>query len=212
MPKTWKQISVRSNLLWPTIIIFSAVAADLVTFVFTDTIVRPVVVFWFLFVCPGMIVARFLRLKELAVEWTLAVAMSLAIDAIVAAIQLYAGRWSPAGTLRILIGFSLIGGAIQLAKIVPATGIKVYPIIKAMKRTTEKSVPLPGDNSHVEPPELRVTNVSTVAHLAQDSLFAQNGRTDHGPVWPDMNVEMSFSQSDCEWSVSSRKERDGQEE
>ncbi len=112
-PKATSNLS-ESNWLWPTIIIFSAVAAGLVYFVFTDTIVRPALVFWFLFVCPGMMVVRFLHLKELVVEWTIALALSFAIDALVAGIQLYAGKWSPTGTLSILIGLSLGGAIVQL--------------------------------------------------------------------------------------------------
>ncbi|MFL5628339.1 MAG: hypothetical protein ACJ788_22395 [Ktedonobacteraceae bacterium] len=103
-----------SNWLWPTIIILSAVAAGLVNFVFTDTAMRPFIVFWFLFVCPGMVLVRFLRLNQPVVEWTLALALSFAIDAIVAGIQLYAGKWSPPGTLSILIGFSLGAAIVQL--------------------------------------------------------------------------------------------------
>src|SRR5229473_1115431 len=105
----------RSDWLWPTIIILSAVAAGLVNFAFTDTALRPIVVFWFLFVCPGMVLVRFLRLNEPIVEWTLALALSFAIDAIVAGILLYAGRWSPTGILSILIGLSLCGAIVQLA-------------------------------------------------------------------------------------------------
>lgn len=128
MLKTRKQAPVRLNVLWPTIIISSAVAAGLVNVVFTDTIVRPVVVFWFLLVCPGMMVVHLLQLKEPVAEWTLALALSFAIDAIVATIQLYAGKWSPTGTLSILIGFSLIGATVQLTQKVSATGIiRGYP-------------------------------------------------------------------------------------
>jgi len=105
----------RSDWLWPTIIILSAVAAGLVNFAFTGTALRPIVVFWFLFVCPGMVLVRFLRLNEPIVEWTLALALSFAIDAIVAGILLYAGRWSPTGILSILIGLSLCGAIVQLA-------------------------------------------------------------------------------------------------
>jgi hypothetical protein len=105
----------RSDWLWPTIIILSAVAAGLVNFAFTGTALRPIVVFWFLFVCPGMVLVRFLRLNEPIVEWTLALALSFAIDAIVAGILLYAGRWSPSGILSILIGLSLCGAIVQLA-------------------------------------------------------------------------------------------------
>ncbi|GAC1389415.1 MAG: hypothetical protein NVS4B11_03690 [Ktedonobacteraceae bacterium] len=80
-------------------------------------------------------------------EWTLAIALSFAIDAIVAGIQLYAGRWAPTGTLSILIGFCLIISIVQLAEMASATDIKVYPIIKAIKglvtvRTNAKSASL----------------------------------------------------------------------
>jgi hypothetical protein len=115
--KQREQTQVRSSLIWPVLIILSALVASVVYFVFTATIVRPVVVFWFLFICPGMTVVRFLNLKESIVEWTIALALSFSIDAMVAAIQLYMGKWSPGGTLRILVGFSLVGAIVQLAKI-----------------------------------------------------------------------------------------------
>ncbi len=104
-----------SNLVWPIIIMLSAIAAGLVNFVFTDVVVRPAIALWFLFFCPGMVLVRFLRLKDPVIEWTLALALSLSIDALVAGIQLYTGKWSPAGTLDILIGLSLCGAIVQLA-------------------------------------------------------------------------------------------------
>src|SRR6266516_769312 len=100
--------------LWPAIIVLSTVATGLVTFVITDIAVRPFIVLWFLFVCPGMALVRFFRLEELVVEWILALALSFAIDAIVAGILLYAGRWSPTGTLGILMGISLGGAILQI--------------------------------------------------------------------------------------------------
>lgn len=104
------------NLLWPIIILLSAAAAGLVNFVFPDIAIRPIIVFWFLVVCPGMAVIRFLRLKEPVVEWTLAIALSFAIDALVASSQLYAGKWSPPVTLSIVIGISSIGALVQLVR------------------------------------------------------------------------------------------------
>lgn len=112
-----------SNWLWPVIIIISAISGGLVNFVFTDIAIRPIIVFWFLIVCPGMMVVRFLRLKEPVVEWTLAIALSFAIDALVASIQIYIGKWSPAGTLSILIGLSLGGAIVQLA---PMDSITIF--------------------------------------------------------------------------------------
>ena len=100
--------------LWPTIIIFSAIAVGLVTFVIPDTPVRPVIVIWFLIVCPGMVLVRSLRLHTPIVEWILALTLSFAIDAIVAGIELYAGRWSPTSILEILIGLCIGGAVVQL--------------------------------------------------------------------------------------------------
>jgi ribosomal protein L40E len=113
--KTSKQASIHSNLLWPIILILSAIAAGLANFAFSHMALRPFIVFWFLFICPGMALVRFLRLKEPVIELTLAVALSFAFEASIAAIQLYTGRWSPAGTLGILILLCLCGATVQLA-------------------------------------------------------------------------------------------------
>jgi len=45
---------------------------------------------------------------------TLAVAASLALDALVAGVMLYCGAWSPQRGLAILIGLSAAGAALQL--------------------------------------------------------------------------------------------------
>jgi uncharacterized membrane protein len=104
-----------SDRLWPIIIILSAVATGLVYFVFTGTVIRPFIAFWFLIICPGMVLVRFLRLKEPVMEWSLALALSFAIDALVAGTQMYAGKWSPTATLSILIALCLCGAIVQLA-------------------------------------------------------------------------------------------------
>jgi hypothetical protein len=100
--------------LWPAIITLSAAAVELITFVFPDIVVRPALIMWFLLICPGMTVVRFFRLGGTVIEWMLAIALSLAIDAFIAGIVLYAGWWSPVRILSILIGFCLVGVIIQL--------------------------------------------------------------------------------------------------
>jgi hypothetical protein len=108
-------IYTRLPWVWPVIIILSAIAAALFTFIFPETPLHPIVVMWFLFICPGMMLVRFLRLNELLVEWVLALALSLAIDAIVSGIVLYAEKWSPVAILGIILGLSLAGAITQLA-------------------------------------------------------------------------------------------------
>jgi hypothetical protein len=99
---------------WPVVIICSAVATRLVTLVLPSIVVQPIIVMWFLFVCPGMVLVRFFRIREVVAEWMLALALSIAIDAIVASVALYVGEWSPANILDILIGYCLIGAVGQL--------------------------------------------------------------------------------------------------
>ncbi len=100
--------------VWLTTIVLSAIVAGLVMFVFPGTTLRPALIMWFLYVCPGMTIVRFFRLAETVVEWMLALALGFAIDAFIAGILLYAGWWSPARILAILIGFCLIGTIMQL--------------------------------------------------------------------------------------------------
>lgn len=108
---------------WPLIIILSVLATGLVRFIFPDLVGRPLIVLWFLAVCPGMMLVRFFKFKDIVTEWTLAIALSFAIDTFVACIFLYSGRWSPAGILVILLGLCFVGSFVQLMQqsAMPAT-------------------------------------------------------------------------------------------
>lgn len=99
------------------VIILSALVAGLVNFVFPSVVGRPIIVLWFLSVCPGMSLIRFLQLKEPIAEWTLAIALSFTIDAAVAGIQMYSGFWYPESTLGILIGLCLVSSLIQIMQL-----------------------------------------------------------------------------------------------
>ncbi len=104
---------MRSLSLWPVVIILTALAAGLLTITNTANPVRIAVDMWFLLVCPGMMLVRFLNLREPLIEWTLAVALSVVVDALVASAMLYTGRWSPTGAFAILLGFTVVGALVQ---------------------------------------------------------------------------------------------------
>ena len=108
-------IFTRIPFLWQVIIILSTFATALVILVFPENPLRPIVVMWFLLFCPGMMLVRFLRLNQAEVEWMLALALSLSIDAIVSGVVLYTGLWSPAAILTIIMCFTLVGAITQLA-------------------------------------------------------------------------------------------------
>lgn len=104
--------------LWPLIITGSAVAAAGMTLIPTlanlSTGLRLCVLIWFLGVCPGMAFVRLLRLSSANSEWMVAIALSLALNTLMAEFMLYIGRWSPQDIMALLINLSLIGVLLQL--------------------------------------------------------------------------------------------------
>ncbi len=68
-----------------------------------------------------MALVRLLRFRNLLAEYTLAIAASLTLEALIASIQLYAHRWSPTITLNILIGICVVGALLQLFVLRPTT-------------------------------------------------------------------------------------------
>jgi hypothetical protein len=105
------------SIWWPAIIIFSAVVAMLVVVSNIGSPLQPAIVFWFLLVCPGMAVTRLLRIKDGVAEMTIAVALSIALDAIVAEAMVLTAKWSPNWGLAVLAGLSIAGAAVQIAAV-----------------------------------------------------------------------------------------------
>jgi hypothetical protein len=106
-----------TKVLWPIIIVCSALAALMVMRVFPGLPERPIFIMWFLFICPGMALVRFLHLKELAVKLGLALALSFSIDGIVVGIYLYAGHWSPFAIMLTLTVSSIAAVIIELTNV-----------------------------------------------------------------------------------------------
>jgi hypothetical protein len=102
------------KLFWPITIFLSVVAAGLVNFIVPDFAGRPFIMVWFLFICPGMVLARFFRFKEPVVEWSFVITLSLIVDTVIVGIQLYSGHWSPSFGLVIIMGICVTGTIIHL--------------------------------------------------------------------------------------------------
>lgn len=102
---------MRAISAWTIVIVLSAAAAGVVMLVPLAAPARLAAVLWFLVVCPGMMLVRFIRLREPLFEWVLAIALSLAVDAIIGGVALYVGRWSPSLVFAILLSLT-VGGAL----------------------------------------------------------------------------------------------------
>lgn len=104
----------RSDWLWPLVITVSALGVGMVSFWEVETPVRPAISLWFLVVCPGMALVRLLHLREGLTEWAIAIPLSLAIEAGVNEIMLYAGFWAPQWGLLVVMTITLLAVIPQL--------------------------------------------------------------------------------------------------
>jgi hypothetical protein len=93
--------------LWPALIVASAVAAVAFVLIGWDHPLRSLVVLWFLCVIPGLAVLHPLELPDPVTGLALVVPLSLAIDALVAGILVYAGVWSPHLAIMIVAVLSI---------------------------------------------------------------------------------------------------------
>ena len=109
----------RSRWVWPVVILCSAVTSGLFFYLAFASTFRLITTLWFLLVCPGMAFVRLFQFDETYYEWTLAIALSISLDAIVACILLYAGFWSIELGLWIVILTSLLGAMLQIFVIQP---------------------------------------------------------------------------------------------
>jgi hypothetical protein len=108
-------------MVWPVVIVASAIAVAATSILQVGPPVRPVAAFWFLLVCPGMAVVPLLPIGDRLIQFGLAVALSIALDGVVSEAMLYANAWSDQAELAVLIGICLIGTMLQLRKVLRRT-------------------------------------------------------------------------------------------
>jgi hypothetical protein len=113
MWRMWFWAGIRSPWLWPATIVLSAASVALVVFAGVAAPARPLIALWFLLLCPGMALVRLMRVGGIATELSLAVALSLALDALVAGVMIYTKTWAPTRGLLVLIAISVVGAVLQ---------------------------------------------------------------------------------------------------
>src|SRR5579883_3316404 len=114
---------MRSLWLWPTINLLATLITGVIVSIAPATPLQPYVVMSFVCFCPGMALVRFLRLHDLAIELSLAVALSLSVASIAAGALLYAKHWSPVNTLTTLVLLTLTCSIAQLIMQLPIDDI-----------------------------------------------------------------------------------------
>jgi hypothetical protein len=104
---TWRAVP-------PIVVALSVLAVALMAAAGGSSTPRTAIVVWFLLTGPGLALTPLLRLNDLWAEWTVVVAISVAIDILVATAFLYAAAWSPSAVFWVLAAVSLAGAAVQL--------------------------------------------------------------------------------------------------
>ncbi len=99
--------------LWPFLILTSGVLTLVVTRLDVHSFARPALVIWFLTVCPGMAWVRLLQVRDKMLRWTLAIAISLLLDLLLAMGMLYSSWWSPTWALIILVAIAGVGVSVS---------------------------------------------------------------------------------------------------
>ena len=98
-------------LAWPAVALLATVAVAIVAFADLELWLRVPLGLFFLLLCPGMAIVRLLETGDPVADLTLAIALSIALDVIVAGALLYAGAWSPNAALGILMAIT-VGGVL----------------------------------------------------------------------------------------------------
>jgi hypothetical protein len=100
--------------LVPALLIVWVAAASVFVLLDLQSVYRPLVTLSFLLLAPGLAVVRLLRLPDHLLEWSLAIALSLAIGAIVATLFIYVHAWSLQLILLVLACLTFFCAVIDL--------------------------------------------------------------------------------------------------
>jgi hypothetical protein len=97
---------------WPQIAAASALIAGLFVLTGVHSPARVLVVVWFITVCPGIALVRWLELEDPVAELAVAIGVSLSLVTLLAGFAILAGLWSPTTTLVVLIGITLAASVV----------------------------------------------------------------------------------------------------
>jgi hypothetical protein len=103
------EFSTSTGYTWLFFVLMASAVTAILVFSGVSSALRAIAVFGFMLFVPGWSFIRLLRLNSPMMGWTLAVTLSLALDAVIAMILLFADAWSAQTGLILLIGISILG-------------------------------------------------------------------------------------------------------
>jgi hypothetical protein len=113
LPDAWSRA-------WVVVILGLVLAATVAVFLDLPAPIRPIATIAFVLLGPGIAIARLLRLDSHLAEFTLGLALGIAIGGLLTGVMLYLGLWSPTRAFVILAAVAI--GALALdPNLVPRT-------------------------------------------------------------------------------------------
>lgn len=109
---------INQKLFWPAVILVSGILILIMMAANVQSPIRPWLAFWFLLICPGFAFIPLLRLRSGWIQLPIGLALSIAIDTIVAETLVLARLWSSLGALIIICGIAFAGIALQYFRII----------------------------------------------------------------------------------------------
>lgn len=104
---------------WPAVIILSALTTGILAWWDSGGILRRILSFWFILICPGMALIGLLRIKDTLAKLVMAVALSLALAVLLSETMALSHFWYPTAGLGILVEISLAGAFLQILRALP---------------------------------------------------------------------------------------------
>lgn len=104
------------RMIWSAIIVASSGLLIVAVQTGGSSPVRTIITLWCFLVCPGMAYIQSLHIEYAPIRWTLAIALSISIDILVALAILYGGVWNYKLGMFVILIITWIGVGISIMR------------------------------------------------------------------------------------------------
>ncbi len=91
----------------------------------SEYFLRAPLVIGFLFLCPGLVLVRFLEIQDRFIELTLAIALSIAMNVVISEMMVFVNWWLPHAALFVLLYLTM--------------AIALYDLLRNLSRLTSQA-------------------------------------------------------------------------
>lgn len=105
-----------NNWVYPLVILGSALVAMIAAAGLLPEPAQSLSIFWFLLMCPGLAYVPLFGFGPMILEFVIALGASFGLNTLVTLALVMAGAWSMQTALLIMLGITILGVCLQLAR------------------------------------------------------------------------------------------------